>query len=438
LSIIISEGFEGTGYENEGDWVEDVDGGDCLINEDYTYASAGSAIGFPIPGGSPGSQVLLSRVDDWVYNTAVIEYNHGSDVPNSHVRFYTYVAAEDFFINQATTISRLSDYGVGECVRIKLGKDSVGTGYLMMAYYSDGAMASSSPYVPPGTIWFRIEYKYSSSSNTWEFRVNDSVIDSGSLTSPRTADVCALGGERHQGSNPGTTDLLMDLFEWRDDGFPGVDLEFSDGIKLGDTTIGKLTKIFSDGIKLGETIGRKLTKTFSDGIKLVDTTIRKLTRIFSDGIKLGETIGRKLTKTFSDGIKLGETVGRKLTRIFSDGIKLGETIGRKLTRIFSDGIRCIESSIDAYCYYHSSGVWTGVLKWIRNLLPWDGVVWTEKPDVSDGWIKGWYTGYWGHFPWGHGVWGGGEAHWNKNPNLSDGTTSWTKKPKLSDGWTKGA
>ena len=176
-SAIISESFEGIGYEE--DWSESI-GDNCFLDEDYS----------PIPGVPPvdfGSYCLQSISDDTGYKaTADLDYGYSYEQPRTFTTFYVYVDGDSLaglIEDEQKNIAAFFD-NVGETVAIlRLYRSLEGDlKFRMRSYNNSGYNNFDSAAISPGD-WHKIQFMYDNSEDVWEWRVNGAVQEgSGELT----------------------------------------------------------------------------------------------------------------------------------------------------------------------------------------------------------------------------------------------------------------
>ena len=168
MSLLINEGFEGTGYEES--WTETTDTG-CTLDEDSTT-----------PAGIPeGSQCLECYIIDYVDNQAHIRQDFGAGGKA------TLYGGCYFYLNSLHATARylnvlyVMSTTYADNLQIILLEDS-GTLKLRFDYYDDGSLKSTATISASIQTWTLVEYKYDTSGGAWEWKVDGVTQHSGSLT----------------------------------------------------------------------------------------------------------------------------------------------------------------------------------------------------------------------------------------------------------------
>jgi hypothetical protein len=171
-SAIISESFEGAGYE--GDWLESV-GTNCYLDADSG-----------VPGDPPvdfGSQCLKSLSDDTGYKArADMDYGYTFEQPKTFTTFYCRVEAESLAAGEHKNIGTFMDNAGNSVAILRLYKTTVGDLAFRMRCYNNGSMAN----FDSGTIlpneWYKIQFMYDNYEDVWEWRLDGVLQGSGDLT----------------------------------------------------------------------------------------------------------------------------------------------------------------------------------------------------------------------------------------------------------------
>lgn len=179
-SAIISESFEGIGYEEE-DWSESV-GENCALDKDYSITL--------VPGEPPvdfGSECLQSVSDDTGYKArADLDYGYSYEQPRTYTTFYVYVDGDSLtglIEDELKNIGAFLD-NWGEVVAIlRLYRSVEGDLKFMMRRYNNGVYNNFYSVAIPPDDWYKIQFMYDASDDVWEWRVNGEVQEgSGALT----------------------------------------------------------------------------------------------------------------------------------------------------------------------------------------------------------------------------------------------------------------
>jgi hypothetical protein len=174
-SAIISESFEGIGYEEE-DWSESI-GTNCVLDADYS----------PIPGTPPvdfGLECLKSLSDDTGYKArADMNYGYTFEQPRTFTTFYCRVEAESLAGDEFKNIGVFLDNGGDQVAVLRLYKTTGGDLTFRMRHYNNGGYTNFDSEAIPPNEWHKIQFMYDNSEDTWEWRVNGAVQEgSGELT----------------------------------------------------------------------------------------------------------------------------------------------------------------------------------------------------------------------------------------------------------------
>jgi hypothetical protein len=170
-SLVIEESFEGAGYELT--WTESVGSG-CIVDEDHT----------PIPDNPPdglGSECLRTQTGLSADHIATATYDHGTELSRTFTTFYVNVnlPLPAYFADGDTKdIGLFLDGLSAEVFRLQIHK----SGTQMQLQLHTGTWTSLSRDISLDT-WYRIDVKYDRIDNLWEWLVDNTVADSGTLTS---------------------------------------------------------------------------------------------------------------------------------------------------------------------------------------------------------------------------------------------------------------
>lgn len=172
---ILSEGFEGDGYENTGEWSENVGAG-STVDEDNTDVAR------PVTG---GDQILKIQKVSANYN-ARTRWNAGSEQVVTYTTFYIRIAALEAGNSKQIMIAQAVNASWQAPWRIYLRR--TGDPYLIfrLILYNNGATVIYDYPSPTGDInldqWYRIDVYYNDTAKEWAWRVDGDVQDSVELT----------------------------------------------------------------------------------------------------------------------------------------------------------------------------------------------------------------------------------------------------------------
>jgi hypothetical protein len=172
-SAIISESFEGAGYEEN--WSESI-GDNCVLDEDSA-----------IPGTPPvvfGSQCLKSVSDATGYKArADMDLGFSFEQPRTFTTFFCYVEAESLEADEQKNIGVFLDNGGNTVAILRLFEDSGGDLRFRLRQYNNGSFTNYDSGAISLDTWYKIQFKYDDSENGWEWRLDGTAQDgSGDLT----------------------------------------------------------------------------------------------------------------------------------------------------------------------------------------------------------------------------------------------------------------
>jgi hypothetical protein len=174
-SAIVSESFEGAGYENLELWSESV-GTNCVLDPDYS----------PIPGTPPvdfGSQCLKSLSDDTGYKArADMNYGYTFEQPRTFTTFYCRVEAESLLNDEQKNIGLFQDNSGNTVAILRLYRSIEGDLKFRMRRYNNGGFNNFDSEAIELDRWYKIQFMYDDSENKWEWRLDDVLQDDGDLT----------------------------------------------------------------------------------------------------------------------------------------------------------------------------------------------------------------------------------------------------------------
>ncbi|MDY6987280.1 MAG: cytochrome c3 family protein [Thermodesulfobacteriota bacterium] len=169
---IIHESFEGPGYEEA--FTENV-GTSCILDEDSS-----------IPGTPPvdfGSQCLKSVSNATGYK-ARADLVYDVEEPKTFTSFYALIASENLAADGSyKNIAGLYDANTNKGFVLRLYKGTAGNLKFKYRLYNNGSTTTvyTSSALSLNT-WYKIGVKYDDVSNTYEFRLDDAPVSSGSLS----------------------------------------------------------------------------------------------------------------------------------------------------------------------------------------------------------------------------------------------------------------
>jgi len=169
-SAIISESFEGGGYEEA--WSENI-GANCDLDEDSA-----------IPGTPPvdfGSECLKSVSDDTGYK-ARADLDHGIEQPRTFTTFYCYVEAESLDGDEEKNIGVFVDNAGNTVAIFRLFESTEGDLKFRVRRYNNGGFANYDSGAISLNTWYKVQFKYDDTENTWQWRVDGALQGSGDLT----------------------------------------------------------------------------------------------------------------------------------------------------------------------------------------------------------------------------------------------------------------
>ncbi|MBW2172563.1 MAG: hypothetical protein JRF69_11425, partial [Deltaproteobacteria bacterium] len=172
-SVIISESFEGEGYEE--DWSPSV-GENCVLDEDYS----------PIPGTPPvdfGSECLKSVSDDTGYKArADMDYGYSYEQPRTFTTFYCLVEDESLAGDEFKNIGLFQDNSGNTVAILRLFQSTEGDLKFRIRRYNNGGYTDFDSGAISLNEWYKIQFMYDDTENTWEWRLDGALQGSGDLT----------------------------------------------------------------------------------------------------------------------------------------------------------------------------------------------------------------------------------------------------------------
>ncbi|MDY6987284.1 MAG: cytochrome c3 family protein [Thermodesulfobacteriota bacterium] len=172
-SLVIEESFEGVGYELT--WTESVGSG-CSVDEDRT----------PLPDNPPtglGSQYLRTYTSLSGNYNAAATYDHGTELSTTYASFYVnvYFPYPAWFVDgEQKHITLFKDGANAYVGGLSLYMDGTQL-QLRVLLFNDGAWMISESHNIEGETWYKVDIRYDDMDNTWEWRVDGTVVDSGLL-----------------------------------------------------------------------------------------------------------------------------------------------------------------------------------------------------------------------------------------------------------------
>jgi hypothetical protein len=171
-SALISESFEGIGYEE--DWSESI-GTNCVLDEDSA-----------IPGTPPvdfGSDCLKSHSDDTGYKArADLDFGYSYEEPRTFTTFYCLVKAESLDGDEHKNIGVFLDNGANTVAILRLYESIEGDLKFRMRCYNNGSYTDFDSGAISLNEWYKIQFMYDDTENTWEWRLDGALQGSGALT----------------------------------------------------------------------------------------------------------------------------------------------------------------------------------------------------------------------------------------------------------------
>jgi len=172
-SAIISESFEGEGYEEEY-WSENV-GENCVLDADSA-----------IPGTPPvgfGLDCLKSHSDDTGYKArADLDYGYSYEQPRTFTTFYCLVEAESLAGDEFKNIGVFLDNGANTVAILRLYQSTEGDLKFRIRRYNNGGYTDFDSGAISLNEWYKIQFMYDDTENTWEWRLDGALQGSGDLT----------------------------------------------------------------------------------------------------------------------------------------------------------------------------------------------------------------------------------------------------------------
>ena len=329
---ILSESFEGAGYENGengvGSWSETVGSG-SVVDEDNTDIAR--------PAGG-GDQVLKIQKVSPNFN-ARTDYDKGSDQAITYTTFYVRIAAEGLTDSEFVYLFQGINNAWQQPISLYLEQSS-GSLYFKFRLYNDGD--PNVFYYSDNTVsldtWYRIDIKYDYTGETWEWRVNTVVQDSGTLIGTFRA-----GPRRWYlgcASYAKTLTAYFDLCNVDDSGYVSFGEEFK--------------KILNEQLQINEDehAPSALKRIINEVVQFVETKLRAINfrRIINETVSLIENIVKKLTgqellKIIDETVQVGESVLRifGLKRIIDEMVKIYEI--RKIPQVINESISLVENIV---------------------------------------------------------------------------------------------
>ena len=167
-TTIISESFEGAGYE---DWTESV-GTNCILEDSS------------IPGAPPidfGSQCLKSVSNATGYK-ARADLVYSSEQANTRTTFYVYVESEDLANGEFKNIAGWLDGSGNSVAVLRLNRGSAGNLKIRLRFYNNGGYGNYDSATISLYTWYKVEFRYDYTQSTWEYKIEEDTRGSGSLT----------------------------------------------------------------------------------------------------------------------------------------------------------------------------------------------------------------------------------------------------------------
>ena len=169
-TIIIHESFEGAGYEEA--FAENI-GTSCILDENSS-----------IPGTPPvdfGSQCLKSVSNATGYK-ARADLVYGSEQIKTFTTLYVYVTSESLANSEFKNIGAWMDGSGNTAAVLRLYRGGAGNLKIRLRFYNNGSYSPYNSAAISLNTWYKVQFKYDDTSNTWEYKVNGTTRGSGSLT----------------------------------------------------------------------------------------------------------------------------------------------------------------------------------------------------------------------------------------------------------------
>ena len=205
MTRIWDETFEGSGYVESWSWGEAVDSG-CTLNEDATP-----------PGGAPaawGSQCLRS-INTASNSDAYTGHTLSSAETEVYFRIECYLNAEGLGNGQSQLFFAAYDSGFSDSLRFYW--DQVGgQTYITLFETHDSTVSTSTSAISLQTF-YRVELYYNGSTGDWEWKLNGTSQDSGTLSGGAPSDIKTffLGHSEDQRACDAYFDLIaVDDADW--------------------------------------------------------------------------------------------------------------------------------------------------------------------------------------------------------------------------------
>ena len=222
MARIFDEKLEGAGYEEAG-WTEQVGIG-CTVDEDADPADAGS------PSGWESQCLKIIKAA----NVVTYTFNQIGDAGIRYTRI-------------EVVFTDISNLGIDEWALTAFATDNAGSNYCWELYVYNNAGTKrlylqswhngighgfEGPAVSEDTR-YRIELKWDSTNNLWEWKIDDISQDSGSLTAGHVEmGIIVLGTSQQYGNEP-AWEVYYDLIAIDDAGWVGAE----PGITVPPTTL---------------------------------------------------------------------------------------------------------------------------------------------------------------------------------------------------------
>jgi hypothetical protein len=177
MTRLVDETFEGTGYAESG-WSESVGTG-CTLDEDASSSDVGSPSGW-------GDQCLkaVSASTGWY---AYAQRSLDNPEPDTWWRFELVIASESLADSNTKELVRVFSSVWGGCFFLGLAQVSGSLVFWAAIFHDGSAHTYTSSAITTGTR-YRIEVKWDSTNDEWEWRLDGVTQDSGSLTGSHQTD----------------------------------------------------------------------------------------------------------------------------------------------------------------------------------------------------------------------------------------------------------
>jgi len=276
MARILSESFEGTGYENS--WTETVDSG-CICDEDASIPGTP-----PVGSGSQCLRITTNAINENSFAVCVL-----SNQNISYVRtFFRIANLSDSYFPDAITLLTSGGTNVAS-IRVR----NIGGAYsLLFGYSNGGALTYTGSVSINTTTWYRVEFRYDITNMLWEWRINGATQHSGSLSGSLTPQRIRVGTPS---TNNGIVDIHYDLVAWDDSNWIGAE---------------PTPVVLTENLPLADFIAKHIGITRDDSISLLDSLSKQINIIRGESISLSDaiTVSRLFYQTLQENISLSDAI----------------------------------------------------------------------------------------------------------------------------------